>query len=99
MMIGTPAYMSPEQAEMSSLDVDTRADLYSLGVLTLRIADQYDTVSGKTLKKSGVRGDAASDHGGGAGAAFDRLYTMNHEQKTAIVKKPGAGRGSLRTVV
>jgi eukaryotic-like serine/threonine-protein kinase len=31
--IGTPAYMSPEQAEMSGLDVDTRADVYSLGVM------------------------------------------------------------------
>lgn len=32
-MIGTPAYISPEQAEMTSLDVDTRTDVYSLGVL------------------------------------------------------------------
>ena len=36
--IGTPAYMSPEQAEMSGLDIDTRSDIYQPGRVALRTA-------------------------------------------------------------
>jgi serine/threonine protein kinase len=54
MLMGTPAYMSPEQAGLASVDIDTRTDIYSLGVLLYELLAGSTPFNTRELPKAGL---------------------------------------------
>lgn len=53
-LVGTPEYMSPEQASLNNMDIDTRSDVYSLGVLLYELLSGHTPVDRKSLEKAAI---------------------------------------------
>jgi tetratricopeptide (TPR) repeat protein len=85
--IGTPAYMSPEQAEMSGLDIDTRSDIYSLGVLLYELLTGETPFNSKTLLQAGLDQMRRIIREQEPPRPSTRLSTLNHADLAAIAKR------------
>jgi eukaryotic-like serine/threonine-protein kinase len=85
--IGTPAYMSPEQAEMSGLDVDTRTDIYSLGVLLYEILTGKTPFDASELMSSGLDAMRRTIREQDPVSPSNRLRTMQDVERTTTAQR------------
>jgi WD40 repeat protein/serine/threonine protein kinase len=97
--IGTPAYMSPEQAGLGSLDVDTRSDIYSLGVLLYELLTGRTPFDTQKLLEQGYEAVMRTVREVEPPKPSTRLSTLAEEELSAVAAQRGAEPGKLGRLV
>ena len=105
-VVGTLQYMSPEQATLDALDIDTRTDIYSLGVLLYELLAGSPPIDAETLKNHAllkvlelIRDQEPPRPSQRLGESDELLQTVSAERRIAPVELQRALRGDLDWIV
>jgi eukaryotic-like serine/threonine-protein kinase len=98
-LVGTPAYMSPEQAEMTTVDIDTRSDIYSLGVLLYELLTGKTPFDGKELLASGLEAMVRAIREREPLKPSTRLNTMANADQSTVASQRQTEPAKLATLL